>query len=108
MSDITPAKPLAAAPTREVEERPLVAIGLVLLSMAIFSSIDVLSKILGAEYSPTEVAWGRYLSNALVLVPFFVRSRGRFLGTRRPLSQFVGGGSTLGSAGGFRARLGPP
>ena len=106
MSDITPAKPLAAAPAREVEERPLVAIGLVLLSMAIFSSIDVLSKILVAEYSPIEVAWGRYLSNVLVLVPFVVRSRGRLLVTQRPLSQFVRGVSMLGSAVLFMAGLG--
>jgi len=106
MSDLTPAKTLAAPPLREAEERPLLAIGLVLLSMAFFSSVDVLSKIMVGEYSPVEVAWGRYLSNTLVLVPFIVRSRGQLLATARPLSQVVRGVSMLGSAVLFMAGLG--
>lgn len=106
MSDTLPAKPLAVAAPREVEERPLAAIGLVLLSMAIFSSIDVIAKILVADYSPIEVAWGRYLANVLVLVPFIIRSRGQLLLTARPLSQIVRGVSMLGSAVLFMAGLG--
>jgi drug/metabolite transporter (DMT)-like permease len=78
MSEARTAKllPPAAAP-QEAEERPLAAIGLVLLSLAVFSGLDAISKVLVADYSPVLITWGRYAANLVLLLPFVPRAGAR-------------------------------
>ena len=106
MSDLSPARPrpLAAAPA-EAEEQPLAAIGFVLLAMVVFSAMDTISKLLVADYSPIEVAWGRYTVNAVMLAPFVVGSGGRALATLKPAVQVARGIAMLASALLFMAGL---
>src|SRR5512135_8286 len=70
MNDAQTAKALPAAAPPEVEERPLAAIGLVLLSLVLFSGLDACSKVLVADYSPILITWGRYAANLVLLLPF--------------------------------------
>jgi len=71
------AKLLPAAIPQEAEERPLGAIGLVLLSLVVFSGLDAVSKLLVVDYSPILITWGRYGANLLVLLPFILRAGAR-------------------------------
>jgi len=71
MNDAQTVKALPAAAPQEVEERPLAAIGLVLLSLVLFSGLDACSKVLVASYSPILITWGRYAANLVLLLPFF-------------------------------------
>ncbi|MGH7122762.1 MAG: DMT family transporter [Stellaceae bacterium] len=66
------ASPEAAPP--EAEERPLAAIGLVLVSLLLFSGLDACSKVLVADYSPILITWGRYAANLVLLLPFLLRA----------------------------------
>ena len=68
------AKLLPAAIPQEAEERPLGAIGLVLLSLVVFSGLDAVSKVLVVDYSPILITWGRYGANLLMLLPFILRA----------------------------------
>jgi drug/metabolite transporter (DMT)-like permease len=78
MNDAQSAKllPAALAP-QEAEERPFAAIGLVLMSLVVFSGLDAISKILVAEYSPVLITWGRYGANLMLLLPFMLRAGAR-------------------------------
>jgi drug/metabolite transporter (DMT)-like permease len=77
MSEAQTAKLLPAAPPQEAEERPLAAIGLVLLSLLVFSGLDAISKVLVTDYSPVLITWGRYGANLLLLLPFMFRAGAR-------------------------------
>src|SRR5579872_4020505 len=70
MNDVQTAKALPIAAPPEAEERPLAAIGLVLLSLVLFSGLDACSKVLVASYSPILITWGRYAANLVLLLPF--------------------------------------
>ena len=74
MGDAHTAKLLPAAASQEAEERPLAAIGLVLLSLVVFSGLDAISKVLVVDYSPVLITWGRYAANLALLLPFAVRA----------------------------------
>ncbi|HXA71067.1 MAG TPA: DMT family transporter [Stellaceae bacterium] len=78
MNDAQSAKllPAALAP-QEAEERPFAAIGLVLMSLVVFSGLDAISKILVADYSPVLITWGRYGANLMLLLPFMLRAGAR-------------------------------
>ena len=78
MNDAQSAKllPAALAP-QEAEERPFAAIGLVLMSLVVFSGLDAISKILVADYSPVLITWGRYGANLMLLLPFMLRAAAR-------------------------------
>jgi drug/metabolite transporter (DMT)-like permease len=105
-SDAQPAEyPPLASERGEPEERPLAAIGFVLMSMVVFSAMDTLSKLLVVDYSPIEIAWGRYAVNFLMLAPFVIRSRFRVLATARPVVQSLRGVAMLSSAILFMAGL---
>jgi len=75
MTEVQSAKPLPAAASQELEERPLTAIGLVLLSLVVFSGLDAISKVLVSDYSPVLITWGRYAANLALLLPFLLRAR---------------------------------
>jgi len=74
MNDAQTAKELPAAAPPEPDERPLAAIGFVLLSLVLFSGLDACSKILVADYSPVLITWGRYAANLVLLLPFLLRA----------------------------------
>jgi drug/metabolite transporter (DMT)-like permease len=74
MNDTQTAKVLPTAAPPESDERPLAAIGLVLLSLVLFSGLDACSKVLVADYSPVLITWGRYAANLALLLPFLLRA----------------------------------
>lgn len=96
--------PVLSAGRHAGAERPFLAIGLVLLAMALFSVMDALSKILAARLDPVEVVWGRYLVILALLAPFALR-RPRLLVTAHPALQLLRGVSILGAAVFFIAGL---
>src|SRR5690349_15286836 len=79
----TPAQP---ADLRFGAERPLLAIGLVLVAVALFSVMDAMSKVLAARLDPIEIVWGRYLVMVGILAPLALR-RPRLLVASRPALQ---------------------
>jgi drug/metabolite transporter (DMT)-like permease len=104
--DDASAKPAAPAQGRTGAgvERPFIAIGLVLLAVALFSVMDGLSKILAADYDPIEVVWGRYLAILGLIAPLVLRDPAS-LTTRRLGLQIARGVCTLGAAVFFIAGL---
>jgi drug/metabolite transporter (DMT)-like permease len=82
----------------------LPAIGLVLLSVALFSIMDALSKILAARLEAIEIVWGRYLVILALLAPLVARDP-RSLMAARPLLQAVRGLCLFASAVLFIAGL---
>jgi drug/metabolite transporter (DMT)-like permease len=95
---------LAQGRTGAGAERPLAAIALVLVAVALFSVMDALSKVLAAHYDPVEVVWGRYVAILGLIAPLLLRDR-RALRTRRLGLQLLRGVCILGSAVFFIAGL---
>jgi len=85
-------------------ERPFIAIGLVLLAVALFSVMDALSKLLAANYDSIEVVWGRYLATLGLIAPLLLRDRGA-LRTRAFSLQLARGVCALGAGVFFIAGL---
>jgi drug/metabolite transporter (DMT)-like permease len=101
----------SAAPAESAESRlesraesMLPAIGLVLLSVALFSIMDALSKILATRLDAIEIVWGRYLVILALLAPLVARDP-RSLVSARPALQAVRGICLFGSAVLFIAGL---
>jgi drug/metabolite transporter (DMT)-like permease len=59
---------------QSAEDRPLAAIGFVLLALLVFSAMDAISKLLVVDYSPILITWGRYAANLVLLIPFVLRA----------------------------------
>ena len=74
MSPRTSSKSAPSVPPRPGEDRPLVAIGFVLMALMVFSGMDAISKLLVQEYSPILITWGRYVVNLVLLLPFVLRA----------------------------------
>jgi len=104
MTDGAGAEPLAG-PAPEFEERPLGAIGLVLLALLVFSAMDATSKILVQDYSPIEIGWGRFAVNLVLLLPFALRHGVHPFRTATPLVQVARGFAMAGSGVFFMAAL---
>src|SRR5215469_7362045 len=99
----TPAAPVEGR--RELSaESALPAIGLVLLSVGLFSVMDALSKLLAVRLDAIEIVWGRYLVILALLAPLIGRDP-RSLITVRPALQGVRGVCLLASAVLFIAGL---
>jgi drug/metabolite transporter (DMT)-like permease len=92
------AAPTAPAPSRDLVERPLPAIGLALGSALLFSVQDALSKLLAQNLNPVEVLWGRYLAILLLLAPLVLRAPRQTLRTLRPALQLARGVSVFAAA----------
>lgn len=99
-----PATPALPQESRSGAERPFLAIGLVLLAVALFSVMDALSKLMAERFDPVEVVWGRYLAILLLLAPLLLREP-RLLVTVRPGLQLLRGVLVLGAAVLFIAGL---
>jgi drug/metabolite transporter (DMT)-like permease len=104
--DNASARPAASAESgfESRADSVLPAIGLVLLSVALFSIMDALSKILAARLEAIEIVWGRYLVILALLAPLVARDP-RSLLAARPLLQAVRGICLLASAVLFIAGL---
>jgi drug/metabolite transporter (DMT)-like permease len=97
MDDVKTVKAPPAAAPAEAEERPLAAIGLVLLSLVLFSGLDACSKVLVADYSPVLITWGRYAVNLVLLLPFLLRAGPRPFATAS-LGLQIGRGIAMGGS----------
>jgi len=104
--DNTSATPAASAASglESRTESMLPAIGLVLLSVALFSIMDALSKILAARLDAIEIVWGRYLVILALLAPLVGRDP-RSVVAARPALQVVRGICLFASAVLFIAGL---
>jgi len=98
-------KSAPAAASRAVEDRPLLAIGFVLLALMVFSGMDAISKLLVREYSPILITWGRYAVNMALLLPFVLRAGVAPLGGMGIAMQVGRGIAMVGSAALFVAGL---
>jgi drug/metabolite transporter (DMT)-like permease len=105
--DNASATPAALAQGRSgaVAQRPFVAIGFVLVALALFSVMDALSKMLAVRYDSLEIVWGRNLVMIALFAPLLLRDR-RALVTRRLDLQLLRGVCMLGSSAFFIAGLG--
>jgi drug/metabolite transporter (DMT)-like permease len=97
----TPAQP---ADLRFGAERPFLAIGLVLVAVALFSVMDAMSKVLAVRLHPIEIVWGRYLVMVAILAPLALR-RPLLLVASRPALQLLRGLCILGAGFFFVAGL---
>lgn len=89
------------APSRLVlpAQIPLRGIGLILASTIFFSCADVIAKSLAGSLPALEIAWLRYATFSLLLLPFVWRSAGRAgLRSYRPGLQVLRGLGMVGSA----------
>ncbi len=85
-----PSAPLAPAGRLSVPvQRPLAAILWMLLTTALFVSMDTLAKTLTASLPTGEVVWGRFIFHALFLAVFLNRRLVVVMHSRRPGLQLV-------------------
>jgi drug/metabolite transporter (DMT)-like permease len=91
-------KPAApAAPARA--DRPLRGIALMLASTVFLGTSDVTAKYLSATLPSIEIAWIRFLSFALIMVPAMLPGSPLYaLHTKRPGLQLMRGAALLGSS----------
>jgi drug/metabolite transporter (DMT)-like permease len=103
---MSPAPAIPALPEESLPgaERPFLAIGMVLLAVALFSVMDALSKLMATRFDPVELVWGRYLAILALLAPLLLREP-RLLAAARPGLQLLRGVCVLGAAVFFIAGL---
>lgn len=103
---MSPAPAIPALPEESLPgaERPFLAIGMVLLAVALFSVMDALSKLMATHFDPVELVWGRYLAILALLAPLLLREP-RLLSAARPGLQLLRGVCVLGAAVFFIAGL---
>jgi drug/metabolite transporter (DMT)-like permease len=89
--------PVAPVSDRTVVQQPVLAIGLVLMAVTLFSILDVTSKIMTVDYSPIELIWARNLAMLIGLAPFVLRVPDA-LQSSRPVLQTVRGLAVTASA----------
>jgi drug/metabolite transporter (DMT)-like permease len=106
VTTLAPAGRAVAAPplTRVLVDKPFRGIVLMLLAMAVFSTMDGISKLLTAQLHPVEIAWGRFLFVTVILLPVLI-ARPRALVTRYPQQHMLRGVCMLGSSLFFVAAL---
>ena len=66
----------ATPPSTSPEQRPQLAMSLMLAAMLILPGIDAIAKWLSDSISPGQVAWSRFFFQTLLMLPLFLRSRG--------------------------------
>ena len=70
------------------EDRPVVAIAMVLGAMFVFVSTDGMAKHLAASMSAQQIVWVRYTLISLLMIPLIAKRAGT-LRTTRPISSFA-------------------
>ena len=56
-------------------DRPLLGIGLMIMGMMVIPIMDILAKMLTAQYPVLQIAWGRFVFNVIWLIPFLIWRR---------------------------------
>lgn len=69
------------------DQRPVAAVGFMLLTMLMFVAMDTIAKYLSESLPTGQVVWARYVFNALVLLAIVNRRIGVHLHTQRPWLQ---------------------
>lgn len=78
--------------TQDIPERPLLAIGLLLLAMLLFVATDGAAKYLVATMSAQQIIWVRYVVTVAVLIPVLWHQRREgAIRTRQPRLQILRG-----------------
>ncbi|PWC55262.1 DMT family transporter [Azospirillum sp. TSO22-1] len=93
-----PTEPSALAAQSVRRDDPVRGILLVVLAVLFFTCSDATAKHLSQTLPSLEIAWLRYASFALLVVPVVVRGGPTVLRTQRPLLQILRGLGMLGSA----------
>lgn len=79
------------------DDRPVVAIAMVLGAMLVFVSTDGIAKHLSASMSAQQIVWIRYTLISLLIVPLVIKPSG-VLRTRRPVLHILRGLALLGAS----------
>jgi drug/metabolite transporter (DMT)-like permease len=79
-------------------ERPLLGIALIVAATVFFSVSDVLAKALSSSLPAVEIAWLRYVTFSLLILPMLLPSGGKVLRSHRPGLQVLRAFGMLGSA----------
>src|SRR5215208_1765743 len=80
-------------------QTPLRGIALIIASTIFFSGADVLTKVLSSSLPIVEIAWLRYMTFALLIIPVLLANGGLdTLSSHRPGLQVLRGLGTVGSA----------
>lgn len=53
-------------------DRPMLGIGLMLLGMMVIPVMDILAKMLTAQFPVLQIVWGRFIFNVIWLIPFLI------------------------------------
>jgi drug/metabolite transporter (DMT)-like permease len=77
------------SPAAEERSAPLIGIGLMLLSILMFSCGDALGKFMVSTYSVGQLLWLRACAALIVLSPMIWRNRTDFTGLERPWLQLL-------------------
>ncbi|MCK5361707.1 MAG: DMT family transporter, partial [Gammaproteobacteria bacterium] len=80
----------AVSPSTVPEQRPELAMTLMLLAMLILPGIDAIAKWLSSSISSGQVAWSRFFFQTLLMLPLFLRTRGPILTPALPLHALRG------------------
>jgi drug/metabolite transporter (DMT)-like permease len=101
------AAPLAPAmPGAKSTQSQLLGIALMISSTVFFACSDVMTKVLAASLPPAEIAWLRYVTFSLLVIPLVLMNGGGTLLRSRNLSlQILRGLGAVGSALFFTAGL---
>jgi drug/metabolite transporter (DMT)-like permease len=90
-------QPAPLSALARAEGSPMVGVALMVISTIFFSMSDVATKVLAGLLPPVEIAWLRYVTFALILIPLALsNSRGAGLRSKRPGLQVMRG--MVGSA----------
>jgi S-adenosylmethionine uptake transporter len=81
-----PADSLSTSP----EQKPEVAMALMLAAMLILPGIDAIAKWLSDTISSGQVAWSRFFFQTLLMLPLFLRTRGAIVTRAMPLHALRG------------------
>ncbi|MEJ2016146.1 MAG: DMT family transporter [Limibacillus sp.] len=102
----TPGTGPDAAQRRGQADRPLAAIGLLLLAMMIVPFMDATAKALSERYDLVQIVWARYFFHFFLIAPLVLLRFGpRGLAPPRMTAQIVRGGLLLGSTALFFAAI---
>jgi drug/metabolite transporter (DMT)-like permease len=99
-------QPAPAMPDAKSAPSQLLGIALMIASTVFFATSDVMTKILAASLPPAEIAWLRYVTFSLLVIPLLLMNGGgTLLRSRHLFLQVLRGLGAVGSALFFTAGL---
>jgi drug/metabolite transporter (DMT)-like permease len=54
------------------QDHPMLGIGLMIIGMMVIPMMDILAKILAAQFPVLQIVWGRFIFNVVWLIPFLI------------------------------------